>query len=87
MLVIADPEGGNAVAGVMGGLNSEIREDTPAIVFESAIFDGVTVRRGAKKIGLRTESSSRFEKGLDVVTCAKALDRNACKTKYHNCRR
>ncbi|MBR5500064.1 MAG: phenylalanine--tRNA ligase subunit beta [Clostridia bacterium] len=77
MLVIADPEGGNAVAGVMGGLNSEIREDTAAIVFESAIFDGVTVRRGAKKIGLRTESSSRFEKGLDVVTCAKALERAA----------
>ncbi len=77
MLVIADKEGGIAVAGVMGGLNSEIREDTPTVVFESAIFDGVTVRRGAKKIGLRTESSSRFEKGLDVVTCAKALDRAA----------
>lgn len=77
MLVIADKEGGLAVAGVMGGLNSEIREDTPAIVFESAIFDGVTVRKGAKKIGLRTESSSRFEKGLDTVTCAKALDRAA----------
>ncbi len=77
MLVIADKEGGIAVAGVMGGLDSEIREDTPTVVFESAIFDGVTVRRGAKKIGLRTESSSRFEKGLDAVTCAKALDRAA----------
>lgn len=77
MLVIADKEGGIAVAGVMGGLNSEIRDDTPTVVFESAIFDGVTVRRGAKKIGLRTESSSRFEKGLDAVTCAKALDRAA----------
>ncbi len=77
MLVIADKEGGIAVAGVMGGLNSEIRDDTPTVVYESAIFDGVTVRRGAKKIGLRTESSSRFEKGLDPVTCAKALDRAA----------
>ncbi len=77
MLVIADKEGGIAVAGVMGGLNSEIRDDTPTVVFESAIFDGVTVRRGAKKIGLRTESSSRFEKGLDAVNCAKALDRAA----------
>lgn len=77
MLVISDREGGIAVAGVMGGLNSEIREDTPAIVFESAIFDGVTVRKGAKKIGLRTESSSRFEKGLDTETCAKALERAA----------
>ncbi|MBO4326076.1 MAG: phenylalanine--tRNA ligase subunit beta [Clostridia bacterium] len=77
MLVIADKEGGIAVAGVMGGLNSEIRDDTPTVVYEAAIFDGVTVRRGAKKIGLRTESSSRFEKGLDPVTCAKALDRAA----------
>ena len=77
MLVIADKEGGIAVAGVMGGLDSEIRDDTPTVVFESAIFDGVTVRRGAKKIGLRTESSSRFEKGLDTETCARALDRAA----------
>ncbi len=75
MLVIADSEGAVAVAGVMGGLNSEIREDTSEIIFEAAIFDAVTVRRGAKKIGLRTESSSRFEKGLDTVTCLKALER------------
>ncbi len=77
MLVIADAERGSAVAGVMGGLDSEIQPDTTEIVFESAVFDAVTVRRGAKKIGLRTESSSRFEKGLDTATCLEALDRAA----------
>ena len=77
MLVIADCNGPVAIAGVMGGLNSEIEGDTDAIVFEAAIFDGVTVRRGAKKVGLRTESSSRFEKGLDAITCAEALERAA----------
>ena len=75
MLVIADAERGSAIAGVMGGLDSEIQPDTTEIVFESAVFDAVTVRRGAKKVGLRTESSSRFEKGLDPVTCLEALDR------------
>lgn len=77
MLVIADAEGSTAIAGVMGGLNSEIETDTTEIVFESAIFDAVTVRRGAKKVGLRTESSLRFEKGLDTVVCLEALDRAA----------
>lgn len=77
MLVIADAEKGSAIAGVMGGLDSEIEPDTTEIVFESAVFDAVTVRKGAKKVGLRTEASSRFEKGLDVVTCLEALDRAA----------
>ena len=77
MLVIADAEGSTAIAGVMGGLNSEIEPDTTEIVFESAIFDAVTVRKGAKKVGLRTEASSRFEKGLDTVLCLEALDRAA----------
>lgn len=77
MLVIADAEKGSAIAGVMGGLNSEIEPDTTEIVFESAIFDAVTVRRGAKKVGLRTEASSRFEKGLDPVLCLEALNRAA----------
>jgi len=77
MLVISDVEGAVAIAGVMGGENSEIRPDTETIIFESAIFDGVKVRQCAKKIGLRTESSSRFEKGLDTVICGEALDRAA----------
>ncbi len=77
MLVIADAVKGSAIAGVMGGLQSEIEPDTTEIVFESAVFDAVTVRKGAKKVGLRTEASSRFEKGLDIVTCLEALDRAA----------
>jgi len=75
MLVIADKDKALAIAGVMGGENSEITNETPAIIFESAIFDGVTVRTGAKKLSLRTEASSRFEKGLDTVTCLDALNR------------
>ena len=75
MLVIADCNGPVALAGVMGGENSEITDDTEAIVFEAAIFDGVTVRKGAQKVGMRTEASSRFEKGLDVINCAEALER------------
>ncbi|PZS00738.1 MAG: phenylalanine--tRNA ligase subunit beta, partial [Chloroflexi bacterium] len=63
-LVIADGERTVAIAGVMGGENSEIGPDTKAIVLESATFDGPTVRRSAKRLGLRTEASSRFEKGL-----------------------
>ncbi len=77
MLVIADGKGPLAIAGVMGGENSEIEPDTTTIVFESAVFDAVTVRKGAKKVGLRTEASSRFEKGLDVITCLDALNRAA----------
>ena len=77
MLVIADAEGTIGIAGVMGGLNSEIRPDTTDIIFESATFDAVTVRRGAKSVGLRTESSSRFEKGLDPKLACEAIDRAA----------
>lgn len=75
MLVIADSEKAIGLAGIMGGLNSEIKDDTTEIVFEAAIFDAVTIRRGAKSVGLRTESSSRFEKGLDTVTCYEAICR------------
>ncbi|MHC5011205.1 MAG: phenylalanine--tRNA ligase subunit beta [Planctomycetota bacterium] len=64
-LVIADGERPVAVAGVMGGQNSEVREDTTAILLESANFDAVRVRRTASRLGLRTEASTRFEKSLD----------------------
>ncbi len=77
MLVISDAEGSIGIAGVMGGENSEIRPDTTEIVFESATFDAVTVRRGAKSVGLRTESSSRFEKGLDPKLAFHAINRAA----------
>ena len=77
MLVIADNKKPIAVAGVMGGENSEIKDDTTSVVFESANFFGVSVRRTAKALGMRTESSSRFEKGLDPDLTEIALDR-AC---------
>ncbi len=77
MLTIADKEGTIAVAGIMGGLNSEIEEDTATIVFESANFDGVTVRKASRALGLRTDASSRYEKGLDPVMVEGALNR-AC---------
>ena len=77
MLVIADNNKPMAVAGVMGGEFSGIMDDTNTIVFESACFDGPSVRITAKKLGLRTESSGRFEKGLDPNNCKSALDR-AC---------
>ena len=77
MLVIADESKPSAVAGVMGGENSGINDNTNTVIFESACFSGVSVRRTAKKIGLRTESSSRFEKGLDPANCVPAVQR-AC---------
>ena len=77
MLVIADGEKPVAVAGVMGGANSEIIPETRTILFESATFNGISVRLTAKKLGMRTESSSRFEKGLDQENALDALNRAA----------
>ena len=77
MLVIADAEKAVAVAGVMGGENSEINADTKTIVFESANFNGPSVRLTAKAIGLRTEASGRYEKGLDPENTLPAIER-AC---------
>ena len=77
MLVIADKKKPVAIAGVMGGQNSEITNDTKTVVFESAMFLGSSVRITAKKLGMRTESSSRFEKGLDTEGTVPALER-AC---------
>ena len=77
MLVIADSKKACALAGVMGGANSEITEGTATVVFESACFNGASVRVTAKKNGMRTESSARFEKGLDPENCMAGLER-AC---------
>lgn len=76
-LVIADEKKAVALAGVMGGANSEIKENTKTVVFESANFLGSSVRVTAKSQGMRTESSGRFEKGLDPENTLPALDR-AC---------
>ncbi len=75
MLIIADGKKPIAIAGVMGGEHSGIMADTTTVVFEAACFDGVSVRRTAKKVGERTEASSRFEKGLNPVNAEKALGR------------
>ncbi len=77
MLVIADGKKAVALAGVMGGANSEIKDSTTTVVFESACFLGTSVRVTAKKNGMRTESSARYEKGLDPENCAAGLER-AC---------
>ena len=77
MLVIADQNKAVALAGVMGGENSEIKDETVTVVFESANFDGASVRVTGKKNGMRTESSARFEKGLDPENTIPALLR-AC---------
>lgn len=74
-LVIADDKKAVAIAGVMGGLNSEIEENTQTVVFESAVFNGGSVRKTAKKVGLRTEASSRFEKGLSAENALRAANR------------
>ena len=77
MLVIADETKAVALAGVMGGENSEIKDSTTTVVFESANFEGTSVRVTGKKNGMRTESSARFEKGLDPENTIPALQR-AC---------
>lgn len=75
MLMIRDAERAVAIAGVMGGLNSEIKDDTNTIVIESANFNGDSIRSTSKKLALRTEASARFEKGIDPNLTAAAADR------------
>lgn len=75
ILVIADEEKPVAVAGVKGGENSGITENTQTVVFEAATFNRGSVRLTAKKLGLRTESSSRFEKGLSPEIALRAINR------------
>ncbi len=77
MLCICDAEKPSCVAGVMGGEYSGIQDDTNTVVFESASFLGSSVRTTAKKLGMRTESSGRFEKNLDSRMCLEAVNR-AC---------
>lgn len=77
MLCICDTDRPVGVAGVMGGANSEIEGDTAMVLFESANFNGTSIRRTATALGMRTDASSRYEKGLDVQNTYKAVER-AC---------
>ncbi len=76
-LVICDAEGPVALAGIMGGENSEIRPETVDILLESAYFNPMTIRRTSKRLGMHTESSHRFERGADIDMVPLALDRAA----------
>jgi len=77
MLVIADDNGPVAIAGVMGGLETEVTAKTTRIFFESAHFSGASIRRTSRRLGLRSESSSRFEKGVDPHGTVTTLQRVA----------
>lgn len=76
-LLICDGAGPVALAGIMGGLHSEIYPDTSDVFIESACFDPLCIRRTTKKVGLRSESSYRFERGVDPEGVIRALDRAA----------
>ena len=77
MLLIADETKGIALAGVMGGANTEINDQTVDVLIESAYFSPVNIRRTSKQLGLRSESSYRFERGADVEVCDWASQRAA----------
>ena len=77
VLLINDGEKAVGLAGIMGGENSKITDDVKTMVFEAACFDGTNIRLSAKKIGLRTDASGKFEKGLDPNNARDAIDR-AC---------
>jgi len=75
MLVIADRDRAQAVAGVMGGAHSEVSPSTKTIVFESAYFNPASIRRTSKRLGLKTEASARFERGADINGAVAAMQR------------
>lgn len=77
MLVIADATQAVGIAGVMGGLATEITQVTQNVILEAAAFDSISIRRTAKALGLRTEASARFERGVDAAIIVRALDRAA----------
>ena len=77
VLMICDAEKQVAIAGIMGGENSMITDDVQTLLFESACFDGTNIRKSSKKVGLRTDASGKFEKGLDPNNAQAAIDR-AC---------
>jgi phenylalanyl-tRNA synthetase beta chain len=77
VLMICDGKKPVGIAGIMGGENSMITDSVTTMLFEAACFDGTNIRRSSKKVGLRTDASTKFEKGLDPNTAKEAIDR-AC---------
>ena len=77
MLIIADTNGPIGVAGVMGGLTSEVTDKTTNVLFEAAVFNGPSIRRTSKALGMRSEASGRFERGVNHKYTAYAIDRAA----------
>lgn len=77
MLIIADTKGPIGVAGVMGGLTSEVTDKTTNVLFEAAVFNGPSIRRTSKALGMRSEASGRFERGVNHKYTAYAIDRAA----------
>ena len=77
MLIIADTKGPISVAGVMGGLTSEVTDKTTNVLFEAAVFNGPSIRRTSKALGMRSEASGRFERGVNHKYTAYAIDRAA----------
>lgn len=77
MLIIADTKGPIGVAGIMGGLTSEVTDKTTNVLFEAAVFNGPSIRRTSKALGMRSEASGRFERGVNHKYTAYAIDRAA----------
>lgn len=76
-LVICDDNGPVCIAGVMGGLDSEVTADTKNVFLEAAVFDRASIRRTSRRLGLRSEASGRYEKGVNPVRASQAIDRIA----------
>ena len=77
VLMICDGEKSIGIAGIMGGENSMITDNVKTMLFEAACFDGTNIRKSSKRVGLRTDASGKFEKGLDPNNAQAAIDR-AC---------
>lgn len=77
MLVIADPEKACCIGGIMGGMNSEVSKETTSVILECASFKGSSIRKTGRALGLRSEASAHFERGLDAEGCVQSLDRAA----------
>ncbi|MBO5605631.1 MAG: phenylalanine--tRNA ligase subunit beta, partial [Acidaminococcaceae bacterium] len=75
MITIADTEKAVGLGGVMGGLITEVTDKTTTVILEAAAFNGPSIRRTSKALGLRSEASMRFERGVDIANCHRALDR------------